>query len=200
MASSGFPCARDTRASAGSNTAAKSGCAASAPSSTFSARSILPPSINASIAKVHSGSGAWGPDSDNHGARRCAARFAAGAADVGVLHGTRSLLLQDGHGNILTTHSISAGLDYPSVGPEHAWLASRGRTSYAYVDDGEALAGFEWLAEREGILPALESAHAIAWLRRHLGATGAGTVILVNLSGRGDKDVDTVRQLRERPS
>ena len=129
-----------------------------------------------------------------------AARFAAGAADVGVLHGTRSLLLQDGHGNILTTHSISAGLDYPSVGPEHAWLASRGRTSYAYVDDGEALAGFEWLAEREGILPALESAHAIAWLRRHLGATGAGTVILVNLSGRGDKDVDTVRQLRERPS
>ncbi|HEX7780181.1 MAG TPA: tryptophan synthase subunit beta [Vicinamibacterales bacterium] len=129
-----------------------------------------------------------------------AARFAAGAADVGVLHGTRSLLLQDGHGNILTTHSISAGLDYPSVGPEHAWLASRGRTSYAYVDDGEALAGFEWLAEREGILPALESAHAIAWLRRHLGATGAGTVILVNLSGRVDKDVDTVRQLRERPS
>jgi tryptophan synthase beta chain len=127
-----------------------------------------------------------------------AARFAAGAA--GVLHGTRSLLLQDGHGNILTTHSISAGLDYPSVGPEHAWLAARGRTTYAFADDGEALAGFEWLAEREGILPALESAHAIAWLRRHLNQTGAGTVILVNLSGRGDKDVDTVRQLRERPS
>jgi tryptophan synthase beta chain len=127
-----------------------------------------------------------------------AARFAAGAA--GVLHGTRSLLLQDGHGNILTTHSISAGLDYPSVGPEHAWLAARGRTTYAFVGDGEALAGFEWLAEREGILPALESAHAIAWLRRHLSETGAPTVILVNLSGRGDKDVDTVRQLRERPS
>jgi tryptophan synthase beta chain len=127
-----------------------------------------------------------------------AARFAAGEA--GVLHGTRSLLLQDGHGNILTTHSISAGLDYPSVGPEHAWLAARGRTSYAFVDDGEALAGFEWLAEREGILPALESAHAIAWLRRHLHEADAGAVILVNLSGRGDKDVDTVRQLRERPS
>jgi tryptophan synthase beta chain len=127
-----------------------------------------------------------------------AARFAAGEA--GVLHGTRSLLLQDGHGNILTTHSISAGLDYPSVGPEHAWLAARGRTSYAFVDDGAALDGFEWLAEREGILPALESAHAIAWLRGHLRDVSAGAVILVNLSGRGDKDVDTVRQLRERPS
>ena len=127
-----------------------------------------------------------------------AARFAAGTA--GVLHGTRSLLLQDGHGNILTTHSISAGLDYPSVGPEHAWLGARGRTTYAFVDDGEALAGFEWLAEREGILPALESAHAIAWLRRHLREVSVGAVVLVNLSGRGDKDVDTVRQLRERPS
>jgi tryptophan synthase beta chain len=125
-----------------------------------------------------------------------AARFAAGEA--GVLHGTRSLLLQDGHGNILATHSISAGLDYPSVGPEHAWLAARGRTSYAFADDGEALAGFEWLAAHEGILPALESAHALAWLRRHLREARPGDVILVNLSGRGDKDVDTVRQLRER--
>ena len=124
-----------------------------------------------------------------------AARFAAGA--TGVLHGTRSLLLQDAHGNILTTHSVSAGLDYPSVGPEHAWLASRGRTRYAYSDDVEALAGFDWLAEREGILPALESAHAIAWLRRHLRDPRPDQVILVNLSGRGDKDVDSVRQLRE---
>jgi tryptophan synthase beta chain len=124
-----------------------------------------------------------------------AARFAAGAA--GVLHGTRSLLLQDAHGNIQTTHSVSAGLDYPSVGPEHAWLAARGRTSYAHVDDVEALAGFDWLAEREGILPALESAHAIAWLRGYLHEGGADEVILVNLSGRGDKDVDTVRQMRE---
>ncbi|HYN07904.1 MAG TPA: tryptophan synthase subunit beta [Vicinamibacterales bacterium] len=123
-----------------------------------------------------------------------AARFAAGAA--GVLHGTRSLLLQDAHGNILTTHSVSAGLDYPAVGPEHAWLASRGRTTYAFVDDTEALAGFEWLAEREGILPALESAHAIAWLRRHLETARPDVVIVVNLSGRGDKDVETVRHLR----
>ena len=127
-----------------------------------------------------------------------AARFAGGVA--GVLHGTRSLLLQDVNGNILGTHSVSAGLDYPSVGPEHAWLAAKGRTTYAYVDDTDALAGFEWLAEREGILPALESAHAIAWLRRHLASVSAGTVILVNLSGRGDKDVETVRQIRSQAS
>jgi tryptophan synthase beta chain len=125
-----------------------------------------------------------------------AARFAGGAA--GVLHGTRSVILQDGHGNILNTHSVSAGLDYPSVGPEHAWLAARGRTTYAFVDDNDALNGFEWLAQMEGILPALESAHAIAWLRRHLESVPAGTVILVNLSGRGDKDVETVRQIRGR--
>ncbi|MGE5832937.1 MAG: tryptophan synthase subunit beta [Acidobacteriota bacterium] len=123
-----------------------------------------------------------------------AARFAGGAA--GVLHGTRSVILQDSHGNILNTHSVSAGLDYPSVGPEHAWLAARGRTTYAFVDDDDALDGFEWLAQKEGILPALESAHAIAWLRRHLESVANGTVILVNLSGRGDKDVETVRQIR----
>jgi len=125
-----------------------------------------------------------------------AARFAGGAA--GVLHGTRSVILQDAQGNILNTHSVSAGLDYPSVGPEHAWLAARGRTTYAFVDDNDALNGFEWLAEMEGILPALESAHAIAFLRRHLESVPAGTVILVNLSGRGDKDVETVRQIRGR--
>jgi tryptophan synthase beta chain len=127
-----------------------------------------------------------------------AARFAAGAA--GVLHGTRSLLLQDAAGNILPTHSISAGLDYPSVGPEHAWLAATGRTEYAWVDDREALAGFEWLARTEGLLPALESAHAAAWIRRELPGLGSGTVALVNLSGRGDKDVETVRSLLEPPA
>jgi tryptophan synthase beta chain len=95
---------------------------------------------------------------------------------------------------------VSAGLDYPSVGPEHAWLASRGRTTYAFVDDTDALSGFEWLAEREGILPALESAHAIAWLRRHLETPRRDALILVNLSGRGDKDVETVRQLRGQAS
>ena len=122
-----------------------------------------------------------------------AARFAGGV--TGVLHGTQSLLLQDEHGNILPTHSVSAGLDYPSIGPEHAWLASQGRTEYGWIDDAAALEGFEWLARREGILPALESSHALAWVARQLPAMPDDTVVIVNLSGRGDKDVDTVRRL-----
>jgi len=122
-----------------------------------------------------------------------AARFAGGLP--GVLHGTRSLVLQDDDGNIRLTHSISAGLDYASVGPEHAWLASTGRTEYAYAGDDAALDAFQWLARMEGILPALESSHAIAWLRAELPRVQDGAVVLVNLSGRGDKDVDTVRRL-----
>jgi tryptophan synthase beta chain len=124
-----------------------------------------------------------------------AARFAGG--HPGVLHGTRSLVLQDDHGNILPTHSVSAGLDYPSIGPEHAWLAARGRTEYAWIDDHDALDAFQWLARTEGILPALESAHAIAWIRRELPSLAAGAIVVVNLSGRGDKDVETVRKLME---
>jgi tryptophan synthase beta chain len=124
-----------------------------------------------------------------------AARFAGG--HPGVLHGTRSLLLQDESGNILPTHSVSAGLDYPSIGPEHAWLASIGRTEYAWIDDDDALEGFGWLARTEGILPALESSHAIAWVRRQLPQWPSGTIVLVNLSGRGDKDVETVRAIVE---
>jgi len=122
-----------------------------------------------------------------------AARFAGGVA--GVLHGTRSLLLQDAHGNILPTHSVSAGLDYPSVGPEHAWLASTGRTEYAWADDAAALRGFTWLARQEGLLPALESSHAAAWLQEHLSTFPSGAIVILNLSGRGDKDMDTVRTL-----
>jgi tryptophan synthase beta chain len=122
-----------------------------------------------------------------------AARFAGGAA--GVLHGTRSLVLQDEAGNILPTHSVSAGLDYPSIGPEHAWLGTTGRTEYAWIDDETALQGFAWLAEREGILPALESSHALAWMQRALPTFPEGTVAIVNLSGRGDKDVETVRSI-----
>ena len=124
-----------------------------------------------------------------------AARFAGGAP--GVLHGTRSMVLQDAAGNILPTHSVSAGLDYPSVGPEHAALAARGRTEYSWVDDTAALEGFEWLAECEGILPALESSHAMAWLQRSLSSLQSGMVVVANLSGRGDKDVETVRRLIE---
>jgi tryptophan synthase beta chain len=125
-----------------------------------------------------------------------AARFAGGV--TGVLHGTRSLLLQDANGNVLPTHSVSAGLDYPSVGPEHAWLASRGRAEYAWVDDNDALEGFEWLARMEGILPALESSHAVAWIRQELPRLPRDSVVIVNVSGRGDKDVETVRQWREK--
>ena len=124
-----------------------------------------------------------------------AARFAGGTP--GVLHGTRSLLLQDDSGNILPTHSVSAGLDYPSIGPEHAWLASTGRTEYAWVGDDAALEGFSWLARHEGILPALESSHAVAWVQQQLPELASGTVVLVNLSGRGDKDVETVRAIVE---
>ena len=124
-----------------------------------------------------------------------AARFAGG--HVGVLHGTRSLLLQDDDGNILPTHSVSAGLDYPSIGPEHAWLASIGRTEYDWIDDDAALEGFGWLARTEGILPALESSHAMAWIQRALPSLAPGTVVIVNLSGRGDKDVEAVRNIVE---
>jgi len=122
-----------------------------------------------------------------------AARFAGGAA--GVLHGTRSLVLQDEHGNILATHSVSAGLDYPSIGPEHAWLGAIGRCRYDHIDDEAALDGFAWLARTEGLLPALESAHAVAWIKRELPRLATDAVVLLNVSGRGDKDVDTVRRL-----
>jgi tryptophan synthase beta chain len=124
-----------------------------------------------------------------------AARFAGGVP--GVLHGTRSLLLQDEDGNILPTHSVSAGLDYPSIGPEHAWLAARGRSTYEWIDDVSALNGFEWLARAEGILPALESSHAVEWARRELDKLPSGAVMLVNISGRGDKDVETIKRLLE---
>jgi tryptophan synthase beta chain len=128
---------------------------------------------------------------------RHAARFAGGS--MGVLQGTRTFVLQDDDGNIELTHSISAGLDYAAVGPEHAWLRSLGRTEYAHVSDEEALEAFQTLARHEGILPALESAHAIAYTQRLAPELGRSKVILVNLSGRGDKDVNTVeKQLANR--
>ena len=121
---------------------------------------------------------------------RHAARFAGGS--TGVLQGTRTFILQDDAGNIELTHSISAGLDYAAVGPEHAWLRALGRTEYGYMTDAEALEGFKSLARLEGILPALESAHAIAYAQRLAADAAPGTIILVNLSGRGDKDVQSV--------
>jgi tryptophan synthase beta chain len=113
----------------------------------------------------------------------------------GILHGSFSYLLQNREGQVQPTHSISAGLDYPGVGPEHAWLKASGRARYVSATDTEALEGFLWLARREGILPALEPAHALGYLRRHAGRFPAGSRILVNLSGRGDKDVAEVQRL-----
>ena len=119
-----------------------------------------------------------------------AARFAGGSP--GILQGTRTYVLQDAHGNIEMTHSISAGLDYAAVGPEHAWLRDQGRTEYAWADDGEALAAFRTLARTEGILPALESAHAVSFACRLASTLHTADVVLVNLSGRGDKDLQSV--------
>ena len=121
-----------------------------------------------------------------------AARFAGGSA--GVLQGTRTFVLQDDNGNIELTHSISAGLDYAAVGPEHAWLHDLGRAEYAWVGDDDALDAFQKLGQLEGILPALESAHAVAYACRIAREMSRDEVLLINLSGRGDKDVLSVEK------
>ena len=123
---------------------------------------------------------------------RTAATLVAGAP--GVLHGAMSYVLQDGQGQVLPTHSISAGLDYPGVGPEHSYFKDIGRASYVAVTDKEALEGFHLLCRMEGIIPALESSHAIAYLKTLAPRLGRDKTILVCLSGRGDKDIDTVRK------
>jgi tryptophan synthase beta chain len=132
--------------------------------------------------------GGEGIDTGKH-----AARFADPALGrPGVLHGTYTYVLQDGDGQILNTHSISAGLDYAAVGPEHARLRDVGRASYTWADDAQALSAFQLLAQTEGILPALESAHALAEAVRRAPQMDPDQTMLVNLSGRGDKDLDTV--------
>ena len=137
------------------------------------------------VRKVGVEAGGLGIASGRHAARMA-------EQGVGVLHGTRTLVLQDAHGMIRETHSVSAGLDYPALGPEHAWLASQGLAEYSSATDDEALAAFQTLAKLEGILPALESAHAIAWVLREGRQLGKSTRVVVNLSGRGDKDVTEV--------
>jgi tryptophan synthase beta chain len=112
----------------------------------------------------------------------------------GVLHGNRTYLLQDEHGQITETHSVSAGLDYPGVGPEHAWLKDTGRAEYVVVNDEEALAAFRDLCHYEGIIPALESAHALAYAAKLAPTLARDKLLLVNLSGRGDKDMHTVAE------
>jgi len=128
-----------------------------------------------------------GLSTGRHAASLCAGK-------PGVLHGNRTYLLQDANGQIAETHSVSAGLDYPGVGPEHAWLKDHGRAEYVAVTDEEALKAFHELCRSEGIIPALESAHAIAYAMKIAPAMPKSAVLLVNLSGRGDKDMHTVAE------
>ena len=129
----------------------------------------------------------FGIESGKHAATLCAGR-------PGVLHGNRTYLMQDDAGQIIETHSISAGLDYPGVGPEHAWLKDSGRAEYVAVTDDEALAAFHDLCRLEGIIPALESSHALAYAAKLAPRMRSDQILLVNLSGRGDKDMHTVAE------
>jgi tryptophan synthase beta chain len=124
-----------------------------------------------------------------------AARFnQSGGGRPGVLQGTMSYLLQDERGQVAATHSVSAGLDYPSIGPEHAFLHDVGRVQYTSASDAEALQAFQTLSQQEGIIPALESAHAVAHAVKVAREMQSNQIVIVNLSGRGDKDVNTVQQ------
>ncbi len=123
-----------------------------------------------------------------------AARFQKGGS-LGVLQGTRTFVLQDNDGQIMLTHSVSAGLDYAAVGPEHSYLRDLKRIEYAYATDGEALEAFQFCSRVEGIIPALESAHAIAYVMKHARKMRPSDIVIVNLSGRGDKDVNQVAEL-----
>ena len=131
--------------------------------------------------------GGLGLASGKHAATLCAGK-------PGVLHGNRTYLMQDENGQIIETHSISAGLDYPGVGPEHAWLKDSGRAEYVAITDDEALSAFHALTRMEGIMPALESAHAVAHAMKLAPTLSSDKVLLVNLSGRGDKDMNTVAE------
>jgi tryptophan synthase beta chain len=140
------------------------------------------------VAMVGVEAGGRSPRPGDHAARLLTGQGGGDDHRIGVLHGTKTYLLQDEAGNVLPTHSVSAGLDYPAVGPEHAWLHDSQRVQYVSVGDSDALAAFHLLAETEGIIPALESSHAVAWVLREAAAL-RGKRILLNLSGRGDKDL-----------
>jgi tryptophan synthase beta chain len=148
------------------------------------AMGIFYPFLDSGIDLVGVEAAGEGIESGRHGA-------SLGHGTPGVLHGARTLMLQDDQGQVHEAHSISAGLDYPGVGPEHAFFQDRGLARYESVTDHEAVEAFHLLSRLEGIIPALESAHAIAWLRREADAL-AGKIVVVNLSGRGDKDVQQV--------
>lgn len=138
----------------------------------------------------------WGVEAAGEGLESGRTAAAISAGSVGVLHGSRSYVLQTGEGQVMETHSISAGLDYPGVGPEHAHLKASGRAHYVPVSDSEALDAFFEFSREEGIIPALESSHAIAFARKLAQERGPDDLILVNLSGRGDKDIAQVRNMR----
>ena len=145
--------------------------------------------LDTSAALVGVEAGGQGLESGHHGA-------AVNRGVPGVVHGMRSLFLQDEEGQVIEASSISAGLDYPGVGPEHALLAEQGRARYEFATDAEALAGFQLLSATEGIVPALEPAHAIGWLMREAGrSVPSGSTVLVTLSGRGDKDAAQVAEM-----
>ncbi|MBJ6609690.1 MAG: tryptophan synthase subunit beta [Candidatus Thiothrix moscowensis] len=129
-----------------------------------------------------------GIETGKHAAPLCAGK-------PGVLHGNRTYLMEDSNGQIIETHSISAGLDYPGVGPEHAWLKDIGRANYVAVTDKEAMQGFHALTRKEGIIPALESSHALAYAMKLAPSMDKDQIIIVNLSGRGDKDINTIARL-----
>ena len=135
-----------------------------------------------------------GVEASGHGLQSGKHAASLTAGRPGVLHGNRTYLLQDGNGQIIETHSISAGLDYPGVGPEHAWLKDTGRAEYVTITDDEALAAFHSLCRLEGIIPALESSHALAYAAKLAPQMERERVLLVNLSGRGDKDMHTVAE------
>ncbi len=147
---------------------------------------------DAEVAMYGVEAGGEGVDTGRH-----AAPLSAGAP--GVLHGNRTYLLEDADGQIVPAHSISAGLDYPGVGPEHAWLKDSGRATYVAINDDEALAAFHALTRAEGIIPALESSHALSYAAKLAPGMDAEDIIIVNLSGRGDKDIETVAAIEGMP-
>ncbi|MBN2417131.1 tryptophan synthase subunit beta [bacterium] len=150
------------------------------------AMGLFYPFLDDDIALIGVEAGGTGPEPGAHSASLTLGR-------PGILHGTRSYLLQDGHGQVLPADSISAGLDYPGVGPEHAWLKKSGRAAYTTVTDAEALEAFHLLTREEGIIPALESSHAVARALTVASERPAGQAVIAGLSGRGDKDLDILR-------
>jgi tryptophan synthase beta chain len=154
------------------------------------AMGIFYPFVKDDVELIGVEAGGEGIDTKKHSAPLC-------AGEAGVLHGTLSYLLQDEDGQVLPTHSISAGLDYPGVGPEHSMLKDSGRVTYAAANDPDVIDAFRFLSKKEGIIPALESAHAVAWVKKNAGRFDKDDIVVINLSGRGDKDVAEIAALQE---